>query len=94
MYEEENNNENNMNETYEDFDENEDEEEILISSDYIKEKINEVVDKYVKINPSLEETLNLLRQDLIREIKLVEESYEEFEDDEDFDEEDEEGILE
>ncbi len=98
MYEEENNNENNMNETYETFEENEenyeDEEEILISSEYIKEKINEVVDKYVKINPSLEETLNLLRQDLIREIELVEESYEEFEDDEDFDEEDEEEILE
>ncbi len=61
--------------------ESEDDEEILISSEYIKEKIEEVVDKYVKINPSLSETLNLLKQDLIREVELVEESYDEFESD-------------
>ncbi len=93
MFEEEKNNmnenvnENNIVEDSEDVYEesyDEDEEDILISSDYIKEKINEVVDKYVKINPSLQETLNLLRDDLIREIELVEESYEDFEDEEDF----------
>ena len=79
--------ENNFVESSEEYEE--EEEEVLISSSYIKEKIEEVVDKYIKINPSLEETLKLLKQDLIREIEIVEEHYDEFED-EDFDEEDEE----
>ncbi len=81
--------ENNVVEGSEELEESDEEEEVLISSSYIKEKIEEVVDKYIKINPSLEETLKLLKQDLIREIEIIEEHYDEFED-EDFDEEDEE----